>query len=112
MNVTKESHASKDIHSKLDEFLSQSNATTVLYHGTDHHSAVNIVRQGIDLNAGRQNRDFSSRSGFYLTKNMDEAINWALSTTSKPAILVFQGNQEDLDSAKKLDLSNNEEIWR
>ena len=109
--VTKESHASKDIHSKLDDFLSQSNGTTVLYHGTDHHSAVNILFQGIDLSAGRHNRDFSSRSGFYLTKNMDEAIDWALSTTAKPAILVFQVNQEDLDGAKNLDLSNNEERW-
>ena len=107
--VTKESHASKDIHSKLDDFLSQRNETIVLYHGTDHHSAVNILFQGIDLSAGRQNRDFSSRSGFYLTKNMDEAINWALSTTAKPAILVFQVNQEDLNGTKKLDLSNNKE---
>ena len=110
--VTRESHASKDIHSKLDDFLSQSNGTTVLYHGTDHHSAVNIFLQGIDLSAGRQNRDFSSRSGFYLTKSMDEAINWALSITAKPAILVFQVNQEDLNGPKKLDLSNNEERWR
>jgi len=110
--VTKESQSSKDIHSKLDDFLRQSNGTTVLYHGTDHFSAVSILLEGIDLNAGRQNRDFSSRSGFYLTKNMDEAINWALRTTAKPAILVFQVNQADLDGAKKLDLSNNEERWR
>jgi len=110
--VMKESHASKDIHSKLDDFLSQSNGTTVLYHGTDHYSAVNILLEGIDLSAGKQNRDFSSRSGFYLTKNMDEAINWALCTTAKPAILVFQLNQEDLDGAKKLDLSSDEERWR
>ena len=109
--VTKESQASKNVHSKLDDFLLQSYGTTILYHGTDHHSAVDILLQGIDLSAGRQNRDFSSRSGFYLTKSMDEAINWALSTTAKPAILVFQVNQEDLDSAKKLDLSNNEERW-
>ena len=95
--VTKESHASKDIHSTLDDFFSQSNGTTVLFHGTDHQSAVNILFQGIDLSADRQNRDFSSRSGFYLTKNMDEAINWALRTTAKPAILVFQVNQEDLN---------------
>ena len=110
--VTKESQSSKDIHSKLDDFLRQSNGTTVLYHGTDHYSAVSILLEGIDLNAGKQNRDFSSRFGFYLTKNMDEAINWALSTTAKPAILVFQVNQVDLDGAKKLDLSNNEERWR
>ncbi|XP_067023728.1 uncharacterized protein [Acropora muricata] len=99
--VTKESHASKDIHSKLDDFFSRSNGTTVLYHGTDHQSAVNILFQGINLSAGRQNRDFSSRSGFYLTKNMDEAINWALSTTAKPAILVSKVNQADLNGTKK-----------
>ena len=58
--VTKESQFSKDIHSKLDDFLPQSNGTTVLYHGTDHHSAVSILLEGIDLSAGRQNRDFSS----------------------------------------------------
>ncbi|XP_015750433.1 PREDICTED: uncharacterized protein LOC107330314 [Acropora digitifera] len=109
--VTKESQFSEDIHSKLDDFLPQSNGTTVLYHGTDHHSAVNILLEGIDLSAGRQNRDFSSRSGFYLTKNMDEAINWALSTTAKPAILVFQVKQKDLNGAKKLDLSKNEKRW-
>ena len=109
--VTKESQFSKDIHSKMDDFLPQSNGTTVLYHGTDHHSAVNILLEGIDLSAGRQNRDFSSRSGFYLTKNMDEAINWALSTTAKPAILVFQVKQKDLNGAKKLDLSKNEKRW-
>ena len=109
--LTKESQYSKDIHSKLDDFLPQSNGTTVLYHGTDHHSAVNILLEGIDLSAGRQNRDFSSRSGFYLTKNMDEAVNWALSTTAKPAILVFQVSQEDLDGSKRLDLNNNEDRW-
>ena len=110
--VTKESQFSKDINSKLDDFVPQSNGTTVLYHGTDHYSAASILLEGIDLSAGRQNRDFSSRSGFYLTKNMDEAINWALSTTAKPAILVFQVSREDLDGAKKLDLSNSEERWR
>ena len=110
--ATKESQSSKDIHSKLFDVLRQTIGTPVLYHGTDHHSAVNILLEGIDLSAGRQNRDFSSRSGFYLTKNMDEAINWALSTTAKPAILVFQVNQENLNGTKKLDLSDNEQRWR
>ena len=38
-------------------------------------------------------------------------MNWALSTTEKPAILVFQVNQNDLDGAKRLDLSNDEGRW-
>ena len=95
-----ESSSSKDIHSKLDGFLSQKDDTTVLYHGTDHQSAI------------RQNRDFSCGSGFYLTEDLNEGVNWALSTTKKPAILVFQVNQNDLDGAKRLDLKNDEDRWR
>ncbi|XP_074609402.1 uncharacterized protein LOC141863652 [Acropora palmata] len=110
--VSTESQASKEIHSKLDDILPQSNGMTVLYHGTDHYSAVNILFRGIYLRAGRQNRDFSSGSGFYLTKNLDEAVNWAATTTAKPAILVFLVNRKDLDSAERLDLNNNEERWR
>ncbi|XP_068761749.1 uncharacterized protein [Montipora capricornis] len=109
--VTTESNVLKDIHSKLHGFLSQSDCATVLYHGTDHRSAVDILFRGIHLSAGRQNRDFSCGSGFYLSKNLDEAVNWAASTTAKPAILVFQVNQENLDCAKILDLNNNEERW-
>ena len=105
--VTTESNALKDIRSKLDGFLSQRDWATVLYHGTDHHSAADILFRGIDLRAGRQNRDFSCGSGFYLTENLDEAVNWATSTTAKPAILVFQVNhEENLNNAKRLDLNN------
>ena len=110
--VTTESNALKDIRSKLDGFLSQRDWATVLYHGTDHHSAADILFRGIDLRAGRQNRDFSCGSGFYLTENLDEAVNWATSTTAKPAILVFQVNhEENLNNAKRLDLNNEEEKW-
>ena len=110
--VTTESNVLKDIHSKVDGFLSQKDGATVLYHGTDHLSAVNIFSRGIYLRAGRQNRDFSCGSGFYLTKDLNEAVNWALSTTKKPAILVFQVNRKDLDGAKRLDLNNDEDRWR
>ncbi|KAK2563733.1 hypothetical protein P5673_012719 [Acropora cervicornis] len=110
--VTTESNALKDIRSKLDGFLPQRDWATVLYHGTDHHSAVDILFRGIDLRTGRQNRDFSCGSGFYLTKNLDEAVNWASTTTAKPAILVFQVNhEENLNNAKRLDLNNEVEKW-
>ena len=39
-------------------------------------------------------------------------MNWALSTTKKPAVLVFQVNRNDLNSAKRLDLNNDEDRWR
>ena len=110
--VTTESTALQDIRSKLDGFLAQRDWATVLYHGTDHDSAADILFRGIHLRAGRQNRDFSCGSGFYLTKDLDEAVNWAASTTTKPAILVFQvSHVGNLDSAKRLDLNNDEAKW-
>ena len=61
---------------------------------------------------GRQKRDFSCGSGFYLTDNSEEALNWAKNTTAKPALLVFKVNrQEYLDHAEKLNLFENEQRW-
>ena len=38
------------------------------FHSTDHDSALNIVRNGIDLSKGRSALDFSDGKGFYLTR--------------------------------------------
>ena len=84
----------------------------ILFHGTDQQSVANILGRGINLCVGRQKRDFSCGKGFYLMKNMDEALNWAKSTTTKPAILAFKVNREDLDAARKLNLNENEGRWR
>ena len=83
-----------------------------LFHGTDHQSASNILAtRGIYLNAGRLKRDFSHGKGFYLSKSMDNALEWANCTTAKPAILIFRADRTLLDSAKKLSLFDNEERW-
>ena len=50
--VTTKSSALKGLRSKLDGFLSQSDEATVLYHGTDHRSARNILSRGICLIPG------------------------------------------------------------
>lgn len=110
--LTKESQASRMTQTVLNDFVSQDDQNIVLYHGTDHLSAADILVRGIDLCAGRQKRDFSCGSGFYLTNSFDSALDWAKSTTAKPAILVFKVNMEDLDGARKLSLNNNEERWR
>lgn len=81
-----------------------------LFHGTDHESASNILCEGIDLCVGRQKRDFSSGSGFYLTRDLEEALNWAKSTTSKPAILMFKV-VDCFDHDRKLSLVNDRQ-WR
>lgn len=60
--VTKEPLNSSMIQSILGEGvpLELSGQTVVLYHGTDHDSAADILNRGIDLCCGRQKRDFSS----------------------------------------------------
>jgi len=109
--VTKESHAITQ--SMFSDLVSEDEQNVVLFHGTDHQSASDILFRGIDLCAGRQKRDFSCGSGFYLTDNFDEALNWAKNTTVKPAILIFRVNRgEHLDDARKLNLHENGEKWR
>jgi len=110
--VTTDSRAFRDTHSTLNDFVPQGEENIVLFHGTDHQSAVDILFRGIELCAGRRKRDFNSGSGFYLTEDLDEALNSAKSTTRKPAILVFQVDREYFDDAQKLNLTNNEERWR
>ena len=75
---------------------------------------VNVTRTMAILRyAGRQKRDFSCGSGFYLTNNFDEALNWANNTTAKPAVLIFRVNRrEHLNhDARKLNLHENVEQW-
>ena len=107
--VTEESKASNTTQAILDEFLP--GEEQLLYHGTDHFSAADILLRGIDLSAGRQKRHFSCGSGFYLTNSLDSALNWAKSTTAKPAILVFKVKGNILNDARPLNLINNEERW-
>ena len=111
--VTVPSLASSSIRSILVGLVTKEDQNTVLFHGTDHQSACDIFFRGIDLCQGRQKRDFSCGSGFYLTDSSEEALNWAKNTTAKPALLVFQVNrQEHLDNAKKLNLFENDQKWR
>ena len=108
--VTIESHAYSILRTELGNLLSKDDQNVVLFHGTDHQSACDILFRGIDLCQGRQKRDFSCGSGFYLTDNCEEALNWAKNTTTKPALLVFQVNRQE-HSTEKLNLFNDEQRW-
>ena len=113
--VASESAVCTLIHMKLSDLVPEDEQTVVLFHGTDHKSARDILLRGIDLREGRQKRDFSCGSGFYLTPRykLDDALNWAKSITTKPALLIFQLNRrEHLDVARKLNLHGNQERWR
>ena len=100
--VTIESHAYSILRTELGNLLSRDDQNVVLFHGTDHQNACDILFRGIDLCHGGQKRDFSCGSGFYLTDTNEEALNWAKNTTAKPALFVFQLNQQErlTDSAK------------
>ena len=113
-----DTHVQGSIRNNAEDFLRDRGLLddqryTLLFHGTDHQSAANILNRGIYLPAGRQKRDFSSGKGFYVTASLDQAIKWARSTTSKPAILIFKVKRDDLlQKARKLDLTSDLEEWR
>ena len=119
--VAKKSESSMKTKSMLikleltNEQEEQEEQEVVLFHGTDHESACDIMNgRGIHLGAGRKKRDFSSGAGFYLTKNLDDAFIWACSTTVKPAILVFRVELDFLNKASKLNLNEGDGLtkWR
>ena len=113
--VTEKSESSMKTQSMLTKLELYGEQQVVLFHGTDHESACDIMNgRGIHLGAGRKKRDFSSGAGFYLTKNLDDALSWACSTTVKPAILVFRVELDFLNKASKLDLNEGDGLtkWR
>ena len=113
--VTKKSESSMRTQSMLRKLELYDEQMVVLFHGTDHKSACDIMSgRGIHLGAGRKKRDFSSGAGFYLTKNLDDALSWACSTTVKPAILVFRVELDFLNKASKLNLNEGDGLtkWR
>ena len=113
---TKESEISVTTGWLLRKFEDEQH--TLLFHGTDHESAIDILSgRGIHLPSGRQKRDFSSGEGFYLTNNVNEALSWASSKTTKPAILIFRVNGRAFLNSKtrKLTLTDQPqglEVWR
>ena len=109
---TKKSELHKKAMTMLRDFVAQEDKNEILFHGTDHKSAKQILMQGIYLYAGQEKRDFSCGEGFYLTNKMEHALNWAKSTTARPAILIFQVKREDLDNARRLNLNKNKEKWK
>lgn len=89
--------------------------TRLLFHGTDHESAVDILKgRGLYLLAGQHKRDFSSGMGFYLTNNFEDALNWANRKTVKPAMLVFRLNGDHDVFPRKLTLNGQQDLekWR
>ena len=92
----------------------QNGYQTVLYHGTDHDSAASILTGGIRIIEGAKRRDFSDGRGFYLTPDLQYALDWAFNSTRKPAVLVYQADSSKIKSFKGYSLSgrDKEDKWK
>lgn len=88
----------------------------LFYHGTNHGSAENIIEDGIDLSRGERRKDFSSRDGFYVGRDLDEALDatWASNRPSVSAVIIFRVMKNELrqQTIAGLDLQNDEHQWK
>ena len=82
----------------------------LLFHGTRHSDARNIMRNGIDIERGAQCQDFSDGRGFYLTPDFYDAVTWARERFPiiRPAIVVFRVPTKLISRAHGMDLSVHE----
>jgi hypothetical protein len=76
------------------------NPDLVLYHGTSHSAARNIVQAGVDLAYGKAYTDFGP--GFYTTTLYNQAASWAWSLSQTlvpydpPVVLELVLRRDDL----------------
>ena len=64
----KELHQDKFFTDYLRQDQNPIGGVTYWFHGTDHGSALSIIRDGIDVTKGNKELDFSDGAGFYLTR--------------------------------------------
>jgi len=86
----------------------------LFYHGTNHGSAEIILEDGIDLNRGEREKDFSSRDGFYVGRDFDEALDakWARNRPPVSALIVFRVKKTELETRASLNLQRDEYQWK
>lgn len=101
----------------LNEYLHQEghnlDGSSYWFHGTDHKSARNIIRNGIDLQRGKDCGDFSDGNGFYLTSSYTFAHHWPQSMMKKSntAVLVFKIKNDAFTESKGLTFDTADENW-
>ncbi len=85
----------------------------VLYHGTND-AGESAIRRGVDINAGRGNLDFDppGGSGFYTTRDLAQAQEWAVQFARRnggePRVVEFRIPREEFDALDRrvFDMSN------
>ena len=84
------------------------------FHGTDHKSALNIIKSGIDVEASKRGRDFSDGKGFYLSTNYEVAHIWPTQRTkgTNTAVLVFRATPELFKATEGITFEEDNDEWR
>ena len=89
-----------------------------LFHGTDHTSALNIAREGIDLERSEPGKDFSDGYGFYLSTDMEKAHEWPMRRAlakkrgSSTAVLVFKASKDLFEESNGRVFSEANDDWK
>jgi len=84
------------------------------FHGTDHKSAWNIIKDGILLDRGKAAADFSDEKGFYLTPNFQFAKAWPQKMKKKTsAVIVFdiENPREVFQNYQGLEFFSGSQDW-
>ncbi len=71
------------------------------YHGTTAADAKFIISDGIKLNIGLPNKDFSDGKGFYIQDDLKSAIKWPrirAGSEVSSAVLIYRLKKKDLET--------------
>ena len=113
INTTTIEEAEARIQEKITEFRNGNTEGKLYFHGTDHKSAKNILENGIKLEMGAKECDFSHGKGFYITNDFMYALHYAYAKNKATAVIIFNISDPYLQSSQCLDLSghSNREDW-
>ena len=85
---------------------------SIFFHGTNHEGVINIISNGINIEFGNKEQDFSHNKGLYVSYDFIDAVKWAKKKSSRPAVIIFKVKKEFLNAYKVLDLQNNNNLWQ
>ena len=107
INVITKNGSLNRVREKIDEYNTRKKPEDCLYfHGTDHESAKNILQNGIFLDEGDKACDFSHGHGFYVTDDLEYALDYAHSKVkAAAAVIIFNISYSVITRFRGLDLS-------
>ena len=112
INVESQEDALRNVESKVAEKGISDPKVNIYFHVTDHIGAQNILEDTIKLHNGLERSDFSD--GLYLSNNPSFSLEQYATSSSHPAIIMFDVDPNKLSEFKGIDLSSDEknEEWK